>query len=167
MGSFAILTACVTQPKPVPPPPPPNTTVFFYPTRGQSPEQQDRDRYDCHVWAVQQTGFDPSAPNIPPHPRVQVSGGPPPGAGVATGAVAGGLIGAAVAPPWQSGQGALLGALTGAIVGGAAQSAAQERARTQAEASARNAQAAQLEEQALGFRRAMSACLEGRGYSVR
>ena len=33
--------------------------IFIYPTKGQSPEQQNRDRYECHTWAVQQTGFDP------------------------------------------------------------------------------------------------------------
>ncbi len=33
--------------------------IFVYPTKGQSPEQQNRDRYECHTWAVQQTGFDP------------------------------------------------------------------------------------------------------------
>ena len=33
--------------------------IFVYPTRGQSPEQQNRDRYECHTWAMQQTGFDP------------------------------------------------------------------------------------------------------------
>lgn len=34
--------------------------VYVYPREGQSPEQQDRDRYECHRWAVDQTGFDPS-----------------------------------------------------------------------------------------------------------
>ncbi len=34
--------------------------LFVYPTKGQSPERQNRDRYECHAWAVQQTGFDPS-----------------------------------------------------------------------------------------------------------
>ena len=34
-------------------------------SRGRSPEQQDRDRYDCHLWAVKQSGFDPSAPAFP------------------------------------------------------------------------------------------------------
>jgi hypothetical protein len=37
--------------------------VFVYPKEGQSDEQRDRDRYDCYVWAVDQTGFDPTAGN--------------------------------------------------------------------------------------------------------
>jgi hypothetical protein len=35
---------------------------YIYPTKGQSQEQQDRGRYECHSWAVKQTGFDPSRP---------------------------------------------------------------------------------------------------------
>lgn len=168
-GILVSLSGCVTQPAPqyAPPPPPPNTTVYFYPARGQTPAQQDRDKYECNNWAVQQSGFDPSAPHIPPHLRVQVAEGPPPGAGVATGAVAGGLLGAAVAPPWRSGQGAVLGALAGALVGGAAESAARQQAQARAAANATDIHAAQLEEEASNYRRAMAACLEGRGYNVR
>ncbi|MDH1011537.1 hypothetical protein N5J43_12455 [Pseudomonas nicosulfuronedens] len=35
--------------------------VIAYPASGQSPEQQSRDRYECHTWAVGQSGFDPAA----------------------------------------------------------------------------------------------------------
>jgi len=34
-------------------------SVFVYPKSGQSAEQQDKDRYECHRWSVEQTGFDP------------------------------------------------------------------------------------------------------------
>jgi hypothetical protein len=62
--------------------PPPNTDVYAYPLRAQTPPQRDRDHYECSVWASQQTGFDPSAPGVPPHGRVRgVSAGPPPGTG--------------------------------------------------------------------------------------
>jgi hypothetical protein len=37
--------------------------VFVYPKNGQSAEQQSTDRYECHSWAVQQTGFDPTRPH--------------------------------------------------------------------------------------------------------
>lgn len=33
--------------------------IFVYPSEGQSDEQRDRDRYECHRWAVDETGFDP------------------------------------------------------------------------------------------------------------
>ena len=45
--------------------PPAATTrddFFMYPRNGQSTETQARDRYECHGWAVTQTGFDPSQP---------------------------------------------------------------------------------------------------------
>jgi hypothetical protein len=36
--------------------------VFVYPKNGQSEEQQATDRYECHRWAVDRTGFDPTRP---------------------------------------------------------------------------------------------------------
>jgi hypothetical protein len=35
---------------------------FIYPRQGQSVEQQDRDHFECHEWAVGQSGFDPTRP---------------------------------------------------------------------------------------------------------
>ena len=37
--------------------------VYMYPENGQSPDQQANDRYQCHKWAQDQTGFDPTQPN--------------------------------------------------------------------------------------------------------
>jgi hypothetical protein len=34
---------------------------FIYPSKGQSQEQQADDRYACHIWAVSQTGYDPTS----------------------------------------------------------------------------------------------------------
>jgi hypothetical protein len=34
--------------------------IFVYPRRGQSESRQSDDRYECHRWAVDQTGFDPT-----------------------------------------------------------------------------------------------------------
>jgi hypothetical protein len=48
--------------------PPPAATVsasedfFMYPRNGQTEQQQSQDRYDCHHWAAQQTGYDPTLP---------------------------------------------------------------------------------------------------------
>lgn len=36
--------------------------LFIYPKEGQSKEQEAIDRYECHRWSVEQTGFDPSKP---------------------------------------------------------------------------------------------------------
>jgi hypothetical protein len=34
--------------------------VYAYPKNGQTDEQQATDRYECHRWAVAQSGFDPT-----------------------------------------------------------------------------------------------------------
>lgn len=170
MGAgLTVLAGCMEQGPRMPPPPPPrpDTTVYFYPAHGQTADQQNRDKFECNSWAVQQSGFDPSAPGTPPHLRMQVAAGPPSGAGIAAGAIGGAALGAFIAPPWHAGAGALFGALAGGMLGGAAEQQQQQRAQDQAEASAFHEHAAMLEGQALNFRRAMSACLEARGYNVR
>ncbi|WP_234461464.1 hypothetical protein [Stutzerimonas stutzeri] len=40
--------------------------VIAYPARGQSAELQSRDRYECHTWAVSQSGFDPASAQSAP-----------------------------------------------------------------------------------------------------
>jgi len=171
----ALLSACVTEPPPPrhPPPPPqaqqplppPPSEVFAYPQRGQTAQQQDRDHYECSTWATQQTGFDPSAPGVPPHERVQIVPGPPPtGAGTAVGAASGAIIGAAVAGPWNAGPAALAGAIVGGALGTAAEQANSQPRTVLVQD--RRAQAAQ-EQQAANYRRAISACLDARGYTVR
>jgi len=42
---------------------PSSQDLFIYPKNGQSDAQQATDRYDCHSWARQQTGFDPTQPS--------------------------------------------------------------------------------------------------------
>jgi hypothetical protein len=133
-------------PPPRPEPPPlPDTNVYFYPTAGRSvpAEQQERDKYECNEWAVQQTGFDPSNPQVPPHRRMRiVAGGPPPGAQVGADAV------------------------TGAVVA-SERNEEINRMQAQTQTSAWQVQTARVERQATDFRRALSACLEARSYSVK
>jgi Glycine zipper 2TM domain len=175
----ALLAGCATAPAPqstgvaapvaVAPAPTNLTQVYFYAQRGQSQAQQDRDRYECFNWSVQQTGFDPSRRSVPAQhakPLVPVDNTGPT---VVGGTLMGAAIGAAVANPWDRGEGAVIGAIAGTALGALA-----ANAQTSSQASA--AQAAQkqvtparsgYEQQAAGYRRAMSACLEGRGYVVK
>lgn len=145
-----------------------STEVYFYPTRGQSPQQQDRDRYECYLWAVRKTGFDPSVPRLAPHQQVMVVPEPPSGHDTATGALTGAIVGAAIGAPHSTGEGAIVGAVAGAVLGAASDAARQEQAdRLQERYDQRNDQHyAELERQARKYRRAIAACLEGRGYSV-
>jgi Glycine zipper len=131
--------------------------LYIYPNRGQSPEQQSRDRYDCHLWAVQQTGFDPT--------KVQASAPPPPPpkGGVFRGAARGaavGAVGGAIAG--DAGTGAAVGAATGGLIGGMKQRGqVQQQQQTQAN------QAAQQQTALAAYNRALNACLSGRGYTVK
>lgn len=61
--------------------------TYVYPSRGQSPQQEQSDRGQCYSWAVQQSGFDPANPGVP--------SGPPP----AMGAPQGGMFRGAAEPP--------------------------------------------------------------------
>jgi hypothetical protein len=166
-GSLAVLgllSGCVAQPvRTVSIYSPPTSWVrpYIYPTQGQSPEQMDRDRYQCYVSSVQQTGVDPSRPS---RTVEQVVVAPAPGAGTATGAVGGAIVGSLLAGPRSAGLGFLLGGATGAIVGSAADAHTQAQA-TQAQMQAREARAAD-QERMQAFRRTNSACLASRGYSV-
>lgn len=165
--------ACASHPPVVrsapPPTPPPPTQVYFYPLKGQSAAQQDRDRYECYLWAKKQTGLDPSEPQLAPHQRLEVVPIPPPGHDTAAGAVTGAVLGAIVSRPGRTGEGAAVGAVLGAIIGATSDTARQEQAeRIQERYDRRDTlRTARIEQQADSYRRAMAACLEGRGYSVR
>jgi len=166
-----LVVACApapTRPVAEPPLPPPVTEVYFYPNKGQSEAQQDRDRYECYRWARKQTGFDPSAAGLAPHQRVRVIPTAPPGRDTAAGAVTGAILGAVVSPPGRTAGGAVVGAVAGGMVGAASDAARQEQVeRVQQRYDRQQAQRmARIEQQASSYRRAMTACLEGRGYTV-
>jgi len=130
---------------------------FIYPAKGQSPAQQTKDEGECHTWAVQQSKYDPTKP-----PQQTAAAKPPttatgttPGAGVrgaARGAVVGGVMGDAGA-----------GAAAGAV-------AARGQSRRQNAAQAQQQQQAATQQNQAGmnaYQKARSACLEGRGYTVK
>jgi len=151
------------------PPPVETTTVYFYPTHGQSEAQQDRDRYECYLWAKKKSGFDPGQAQLAPHQRVEVTPAAPPGADTAAGAVTGAIVGSMMSPRHDRGFGMVFGAITGAMLGAASDQARQEQAaQVEQQYNAReNRHYANVEKQARDYQRAMTACLEGRGYTVR
>jgi len=147
----------------------PVSRVYAAPARGQSAGRQDRDRYECHVWAVRQTGVDPSIPQPRRRAPVEVYPDPPVGTDTSAGAFSGAVIGAAVSRPRHVGDGAAIGAAAGAVLGalsdGVRQSEANRIAASyRAQAAAENSQ---IDASADDYRRALAACLEGRGYAVR
>jgi hypothetical protein len=36
--------------------------IFAYPKNGQNTADQAKDKYECHRWAVSESGFDPTSP---------------------------------------------------------------------------------------------------------
>jgi hypothetical protein len=147
---------------------PPSTQVYFYPKTNKTQEQQDRDRYECYNWSVEQTNFDPGSPSVAPQYRVIVRPIPPPGTSTAVGALTGAAMGALAAGPRHAGGGLLIGAAIGAMFGAISDAARQEQAQHLEEAYTKQEQVrdTQLERKASDFRRAMAACLESRGYSA-
>jgi hypothetical protein len=138
--------------------------LYVFPAKGQSPEQVEKDKYDCYQWAKNNTGFDPMKPpqaSAPPPPKEAPRGGLFRGAarGAAVGAVGGAIAG-------DTGKGAAIGAATGALVGRMRrrdQAARQSQAQGQWE----QQQAATYSQARNEYNRAYSACLEGKGYTVK
>jgi uncharacterized protein YcfJ len=137
---------------------------FVYPQNGQSAEQQQQDEYECHAWAVQQTGYDPtSAVQAAPAQPAQTSAGAQPGSGLrgaAKGAVVGGVVGAI---DDDAGKGAAIGATAGAVAGRSQSRRQQAQQQTQSQEQA----AAQQQGQQDAYLRAKATCLEAKGYSVK
>jgi hypothetical protein len=126
-----------------------------YPAKGQKPEQQKKDEGECHVWAVDNSKYDPANPPkqaaAPPPPS-----GPTPGAG-ARGAARGAVVGEVVSGDASS------GAAVGAV-------AARGQSRRQNNAAAGQQQQAAAQQDQAGmsaYTKARGACLEGRGYTVK
>jgi hypothetical protein len=157
--------------------------VFAYPQKGQTHDQQLIDESDCYNSAQQQTGVNPeaAAPQAPSSAEVQAAqsqaaeaapeakGGRARGAarGAVGGAVIGGIAG-------NAGAGAAVGATVGTVRGGRQQRAANESTKQQAsaQAGAQVQQQYQSEKAAYNqkmdtFKRAFSACMDARGYSVK
>jgi hypothetical protein len=140
--------------------------IYAYPAKGQSQAQQDRDRYECHSWAVKQTGFDPSraqasAPATPPSnqplpPQGHVLKGA--ARGSALGAVGGAITGSA-------GKGAAAGAAMGGLAGGMRRRQQRVQQNQQQQATSQAAASNSQQSQSSAYHRAMAACLTGRGYT--
>jgi hypothetical protein len=131
--------------------------VVPYPSKGQSPSQQNKDEGECYAWAKKQTGIDPVAvASAPAPPSGPATGGGERLRGAARGAAGGAAI---VAIAGDAGKGAGIGAVAGTMAGG--RQARQNKAAQQQQAEQAKSQTLQ------GFNRAFGACMEGRGYVVK
>lgn len=140
--------------------------LVIFPAKGQTKEQMEKDKYDCYTWAKQETGFDPMQAQPPAQaPPAQPQG--PTGERV-KGAARGAAIGAVAGEIANddAGKGAAAGAAAGAMVGGMK---TRQNRRQQAQAQEQQAQQqdAAYEQKRSTYNRAYSACMEGKGYTVK
>jgi OmpA family protein len=174
LGLFA--SALAQQPQPAAPALTPNPEwihqklgVFVYPAKGQKPEQQQKDETECYTWARSQTGIDPTGPATTPAATPAKVDNPANGAraaGAARGAAGGAVIGAIAG---DAGKGAAIGATAGTMRGGAqkrkgkkAAEQQEQQAKTQAQTQATAADTQKMDT----FKKAYSACVQGRGYTA-
>lgn len=145
--------------------------IWFVPVAGypHSEGSYDRDRYECYRTAVRETGLDPGGMT----PLQERSSSAPAGAEVAAGAAVGAVAGGIVSSPRNAGAGMVIGALLGAAAGAVAADSrerverAEREAREAREARARGPEDDLTREEQQRFRRAMSECMERRGYRPR
>ncbi len=126
--------------------------VVAFPAKNQTPDQQRQDEQACYHWSKDKTGIDPSAPPSPPPQAAGPDGSRVKGA--ARGAARGAVVGEVAND--DAGKGAAVGAAAGAVRG--KQQARKAQATQQKQASA---------DQMNTFRKGFSACMEGKGYTVK
>ncbi len=138
--------------------------MYVYPQKGQSNEQMEKDKYECYGWAKKQTGFDPmEAPKASAPPPAQEA----PKGGVLRGGARGALGGLAIgAIAGDAGKGAAIGAASGALIGGMRRRD-QVRQEDQAQQQWAQNEASQYGHNRSEYNRAYSACLGGKGYTVK
>ncbi len=150
LGAIALVaSAAVFAQKPI-----------VYPAKGQTAEQQSKDDGECYAWAKGNTGVDPAVLAQAPAAPAQTG---PTGArakGAVRGAAAGAVVGEIAND--DAGQGAKAGAAAGVIAGGSRNR--QARRANEQQAQAHNQQ---QQDQMATFYKAHSACMEGRGYTVK
>ena len=140
--------------------------LIVFPAKGQSQEQMEKDKSECFGWAKQETGFDPTQTQPPAQAAPAQSQGPQ-GArikGAARGAAVGAVVGEIAND--DAGQGAAAGAVGGAMVGGM-RSRDQKRQASQAQEEQKQQQDAVNVQKQSDYNRAYSACMEGKGYTVK
>jgi len=132
--------------------------LFVFPQKDQTAAVQQQDEINCYGASKQASGVDP-AHLQPTNVQASQSTG-----GGAKGAVGGAVGGAAIgAIAGDAGKGAAIGATVGLLHG----VRSQQKSNAQAQQQAAQQAAAAQQQQINTFKRAMTACLESRNYSVK
>lgn len=126
--------------------------VFIYPKKGQSAEQQAKDKGECSTWASSQTGYDPAihGGDVDEAGKGKVAKNT--AIGTAGGAAGGAVLGEVIGD--RAGYGAAAGAALGGFLGHKKGKKSKEEAQQSAYAHEDD------------YNRAFATCMDGRGYSV-
>lgn len=134
--------------------------LYVFPTKNQDQATQDNDEAACYKWAQEQTGVDPMNPTKVEAKQVDRSADGTAVVGAAGGAAAGAAIGAIAG---DAGKGAAIGAVVGGLRGRRAKVVGDEKEQQQ-----NDQQAAAAEKTAMdNYKKAFTACMEGKGYTVK
>lgn len=142
---------------------------MVYPAKGQSQDQMEKDKFECYGWAKKQSGFDPmETPRASTPPPKKAEGSTAGGAvkGGALGGLVGLGVGALAGGRSGAGTGALIGAAGGATIGGVRSHDQQQKAERKRQEWAER-ETSQYVQKRNSYNRAYTACLEGRGYTVK
>jgi len=134
--------------------------LYVFPSEEQNQQTQDADEMACYKWAMEQSGYDPINPPEIQAEQVDRSVDGTAVRGAARGAAAGAAIGAIGG---DAGEGAAIGAVVGGLRGRRAKVVGDEMEQQHNTAAA----AAKEKELLDGFKKAFSACMEGKGYTVK
>ena len=140
--------------------------IVVFPAKGQTPEKQDQEEYECLMWSAEQAGIKPGQQQ----PDAKAAGdaaaakmdSAATGAAV-KGAAKGAALGAMTGAIWgNAGEGAAVGAIGGAVAGRRAKKAAKAQAKAQAEQQVN----AETQKKIDAVKKGMGACLTSKGYTV-
>ncbi|MDW5288928.1 glycine zipper family protein [Formosa sp. PL04] len=134
--------------------------LYVFPAKGQDQATQNSDESACYSWAKEQTGYDPMNPTQYTAAPVDKS---PDGSAIKGGALGAGAGAAIGAIAGDTGEGAAIGAVLGGLRGRRAKVQGEQKQEQQ------NAQAASSKSQAAAtdYNNAFTACMEGKGYTVK
>jgi hypothetical protein len=137
---------------------------MVYPAKGQSAEQQDKDKGECHQWAVKNSGVNPASVAATPAPSAPQAPKGRPRVGRRRGRRGGGSPGGV--RRWQGRQGRGHRRWCRSRGRGPAQGQGGIRNQAQQQQAATQQHQQQTQAQLDKYNRAYKACLEGKGYNV-
>ncbi len=134
--------------------------LYVFPSNDQDKATQEADETACFKWAKDQSGYDPMNPTKVVAAEADTSLDGSAVVGAAGGAAAGAAIGAIAG---DTGKGAAIGAVVGGLRGRRSRKVGdhnQQQANNQAAAS-------KTSELKANYNKAFTACMEGKGYTVK